>query len=50
MSSEESQPLLNNRGDGDSSFESNNASRYEPSSTTDMRGTEMTHNKEQLIE
>jgi len=37
MSSGESQPLLNSRGDGDSSFDSNNASRYGPSSTTDMR-------------
>ena len=49
MNSEESTPLINNRGDGNSSFDSSNASRYGPS-TTDIRGTVMTHNKEQLIE
>ena len=49
MNSGESTPLINNRGDGNSSFDSNNASRYGPS-TTDNRGTVMTHNKDQVIE
>ena len=49
MNSEESTPLINNRGDGNSSFDPSNASRYGPS-TTDIRGKVMTHNKEQLIE
>ena len=51
MSSGEATPLINNRGDGDSSFDSNNASRYGGPTTTDIRGrSAVTHNNEQLIE
>ena len=48
MSNGEATPLINNRGDGDSSFDS--ASRYGGPTTTDIRGMTVTHNKEHLIE